>query len=57
LSSSGIEQMLGDKNKRTLENLPVDQQILAPAGGKQIAVQEQVNQLRLQSSNKVGLRS
>ncbi|XP_070051666.1 transcriptional corepressor LEUNIG_HOMOLOG-like isoform X5 [Nicotiana tomentosiformis] len=46
--------MLGDKNKRTLENLPVDQQILAPIGGKQIAVQEQVNQLRLQSSNKRG---
>ncbi|XP_070051648.1 transcriptional corepressor LEUNIG_HOMOLOG isoform X2 [Nicotiana tabacum] len=53
--SSGKDAgMLGDKNKRTLENLPVDQQILAPAGGKQIAVQEQVNQLRLQSSNKRG---
>ncbi|XP_070051671.1 transcriptional corepressor LEUNIG-like [Nicotiana tomentosiformis] len=53
--SSGKDSgMLGDKNKRTLENLPVDQQILAPIGGKQIAVQEQVNQLRLQSSNERG---
>ncbi|XP_070023924.1 transcriptional corepressor LEUNIG_HOMOLOG-like isoform X1 [Nicotiana sylvestris] len=53
--------MLGDKNKRTPKNLPVDKQILAPIGGKQmkdsgkqIAVQEQANQLRLQSSNKSG---
>ncbi|OIT28008.1 transcriptional corepressor leunig [Nicotiana attenuata] len=60
--SSGIDAgMLGDKNKRTLKNLPVDKQILAPIGGKQmkdsgkqIAVQEQANQLRLQSSNKSG---
>nr|XP_016508269.1 PREDICTED: transcriptional corepressor LEUNIG_HOMOLOG-like isoform X1 [Nicotiana tabacum] len=53
-SSGKHAGILGDKNKRTLENLPVDQQILAPTGGKQIAVQEQVNQLRLQSSNKRG---
>ncbi|XP_019232481.1 PREDICTED: uncharacterized protein LOC109213178 isoform X2 [Nicotiana attenuata] len=53
--SSGKDAgMLGDKNERTLENLSVDQQILAPTGGNQIAVQEQVNQLRLQSSNKRG---
>ncbi|XP_070051673.1 transcriptional corepressor LEUNIG-like [Nicotiana tomentosiformis] len=60
--SSGKDAgMLGDKNKRTPKNLPVDKQILAPIGGKQmkdsgkqIAVQEQANQLRLQSSNKSG---
>nr|XP_033509428.1 transcription initiation factor TFIID subunit 5-like isoform X3 [Nicotiana tomentosiformis] len=60
--SSGKDAgMLGDKNKRTPKNLPDDKQILAPIGGKQmkdsgkqIAVQEQANQLRLQSSNKSG---
>ncbi|XP_060192874.1 transcriptional corepressor LEUNIG_HOMOLOG-like [Lycium barbarum] len=52
--------MLGDTNQRTPENLQADQQIIAPIGGvmrssgKQPAVQEQTNQLRLQSSDKSG---
>ncbi|MCD7471468.1 hypothetical protein HAX54_011922 [Datura stramonium] len=54
--------MLGETNQRTLENLPSDQQIIAPIGGimkssgKQPAVQEQINQLGLQSSNKIGIK-
>ncbi|KAK4354035.1 hypothetical protein RND71_026229 [Anisodus tanguticus] len=53
-------RMLDDTNQRTLENLQADQQIIAPIGGimkssgKQPAVQEQINQLRLQSSDKSG---
>lgn len=61
--SSGIEQMVGDTDQRTLESLPADQQKIAPKGGlmrrpgKEPAVQENINQTRLQSSNKVQLRS
>ncbi|CAN4078916.1 unnamed protein product [Withania somnifera] len=54
--------MLDDRNQKIPENLPADQQIIAPIGGimgssgKQPAVQEQLNQLGLQSSNKSGIK-
>ncbi|XP_047262877.1 uncharacterized protein LOC107859368 isoform X2 [Capsicum annuum] len=52
--------MLGDANKGALENLPAEQQIIAPMGGimrssgKQPAVEEQINQLGVQFLKKRG---
>ncbi|KAJ8549887.1 hypothetical protein K7X08_033594 [Anisodus acutangulus] len=49
----------GDTNQTTQADLPTDQQIIGPIGviiessGKQPAVQEQINQVRLQSSDKM----
>ncbi|KAK4354293.1 hypothetical protein RND71_026487 [Anisodus tanguticus] len=57
--SSGKDvRTFGYTNQTTPANLPVDQQIIAPIGviigssGKQPAVQEQINQVRLQSLDK-----
>ncbi|KAJ8540544.1 hypothetical protein K7X08_035689 [Anisodus acutangulus] len=58
--SSGKDvRTFGDTNQTTPANLPVDQEIIAPIGviiessGKQPVVQEQINQVRLQSLDKV----
>ncbi|XP_055821828.1 uncharacterized protein LOC129890281 [Solanum dulcamara] len=54
--------ILDDTDQRTPEFLPTDQQKIAPIGelmrrsGKQPAVQEKINQLGLQSSNKSGMK-
>lgn len=54
--------MFGGANQRIPENLPADQLIIAHTGGtmrssgKQPAVQEQINQLGLQSSIKSGIK-
>lgn len=59
-SHHGWPSMVGDTDQRTLESLPADQQKIAPKGGlmrrpgKEPAVQENINQTRLQSSNKSG---
>ncbi|CAN4084085.1 unnamed protein product [Withania somnifera] len=63
-ADSGVKDavMLDETNKRIPENLPADQQIIAPIGGimgssgKQPAVQEQMNRLGLQSLNKSGIK-